>query len=107
MRVIIRDMFASDEFGIWITRGFGREKLIAKPVELVFEGAKTEAPAFVEPTITLSKQDAIQFFQEMLIAIKELGIISGTRLENNKELQALEKHLEDLRNITNNLLQKI
>ena len=52
-----------------------------------------------EPTLRLAQSEAVQFLQGLANALATSGFIPDAAKANNKQLEALSNHLEDMRKL--------
>lgn len=106
MRTIIRALDNRASYGIWFYKDEGNRTYLAQPAEIKFVEIESNAFALPNPTIELRYEFAQEFLQSMVNGLIEHGV----RPNNDKtagELEATKKHLKDMQEIVNRLLNQL
>lgn len=100
-------LFHIDSVGIWIIKkGYGQTSVIANPCDLVFTPVP-ETFRLPEPTLNLNREDALDFIKAFLEAIDESQWFQSKKVNNDKEVLAIKEHLNDMRKMTDKLLELV
>ena len=100
MKIFISENSWADRFDIYITEeGYNGKRMIAKPMDLVFEEIDEGSPQ--QPSIKISRFFGKQtnFLQALSDALAKCGYEPITVEENKGELKATKVHLEDMRKL--------
>ena len=100
MKIYITQNEWKDTYDVYITEeGYKGQKLLAKPIDLVFE--EFEPHSLQEPTIKISRilGRETNFLQALSDALANAGYEPKTIEENKGELKATKIHLEDMRKL--------
>ncbi len=90
----------SEEFygmSLWIIEDMPNQRLVAKPVELVFE--PLEIGLLPDPTLKFSSSKGTEFLSSLADALAASGIIANSLKTNEQQIEAIKYHLEDMRRL--------
>lgn len=100
-RVLLRREESSNAFGLWfISEDSNNQMYVAKPTELQYE-LKPESFWLGEPTLKIPREIALQLFESFVQQLEN----TGEALTTNKQvLNAKDENLQDLRKLSDRLL---
>jgi hypothetical protein len=98
LRVIIRHMEEFDGAGLWILERRGNEVYVARSTELSFY-KQENGYALPEPTLAFATGYGTEFLTSLSNALVEIGFRPDELKATNREIAAIQSHLEDMRKL--------
>lgn len=98
MRVVLREDYMVNGFGIWVMRDTEFGTQVAEPANLTMKNYSKSAFALPEPTFRIQRQEANQLFQEIQREMVRMGLVPNSDVVTGK-FEAQSKHLEDMRKL--------